>query len=219
MAQDIVLKGIISYPNVFEAKQINGKGDPKFSASIILDPQTDWAAVQACVQEALVTKFGVGSIPQNYKSPFSQADEDGFPGLWLIHGYSDRPVQVTDQRVQPVMDRSQVFAGCVVNVYVRFYGFDNAGNKGVGVGLNAVQIVDNVNVKLLDNTKDAKDVFKPIAGAPPALAPTAFSQPGAPVAPGAPQAFPTATPGPAAVAPTGPATSPSNPGPAMPWMQ
>lgn len=246
MAQDIVLTGIISYPNVFVPKQINGRGDPKFSATLILDPATDWAAAQACVQEAIAAKFPQGA-PANLRMPFQPADEDGFPGQWKIHAYGDRQPQVVDQRVQPVMDQNQLFAGCKVNMYVRFYGYDASGNRGVGVGLNAVQILDNVNVKRLDNSKDAKDVFQAVPGAPAQLAPTAYSQPpGGAVPPGPPQqqqypgtppqqpgyapnpagpgaGYPAAPPGPPAGAPpaAGYPSSPPQPGApgAMPWMQ
>ena len=186
MAQDIVLTGIISYPTLFEPKQINGKGDPKFSGTLILDPATDWNALNACIQEAIGSKFG-NQVPANLRQPIVPADEDGFPGMWKIHAYSDaeRAPQVVDQRVQPVMDRSQIFAGCKVNMYVRFYGYDTSGNKGLAVALNAVMIVDNINVTRLDNRRDAKDVFKPVPGAPAPLAPTAYSAPG-----GAPGMYP-----------------------------
>lgn len=244
MAQDIVLTGIISYPNVFVPKQINGRGDPKFSGTLILDPATDWDAAQACVQEAIAAKFPQGA-PANLRMPFQPADEDGFPGQWKIHAYGDRQPQVVDQRVQPVMDQNQLFAGCKVNMYVRFYGYDASGNRGVGVGLNAVQILDNVNVKRLDNSKDAKDVFQAVPGAPAQLAPTDYSQPpGGAVPPGPPQqypgtppqqpgyapnpagpgaGYPAAPPGPPAGTPpaAGHPSSPAQPGTpgAMPWMQ
>jgi hypothetical protein len=221
MAQDIVLTGIISYPTFFEPRQINGKGNPKFSGTLILDEGTDWNGVNACIQEALTAKFGT-NIPPQWKNPIQPADAEGFPGRWLIRCYSDadKPPQVTDQRVQPVMDRSQIFAGCKVNLYVRFYGYSTSGNNGVGVGLNAVQIVDNVNVTRLDNTKDAKDVFQAIPGAPAQTAPTAYSQPaGQPpgaVPPGAPGSVPPPTTGPSDYPPqAGPGDYPPQAGPGV----
>lgn len=202
MAQDIVLSGIISYPHLFTPQQINGKGDPKFSCTLILDANTDWGAANTALQEALATKFG-NAVPQHYKQPFQDASGDGFPGQFKINLYSDadKPPQVMNQAVQPLLDPAAIFAGCKVNVYLRLYGYSTSGNNGVGCGLNAVQLVDNVNVTRLDNRVDAKNVFQSVPGAPAQLAPTAYSQPqgqapGFPqqqqpgIPPGAPQATP-----------------------------
>lgn len=225
MSQDIVLNGIISYPKLFEAQQINGQGDPKFTCRLILDPTTDWNAVNACVQEAIRVKWPQGA-PANLAMPFHDARDDGFAGQYYLNASSnaESPPQVVDQNVNPVLDRSKLFAGCRVACYLRFAGYDNLG-KGVGVYVNAVQIIDNVNVTRLDKRVDAKAVFKPIPGAPAPLAPTAYPQPqGAPPAPFGGSQVPAAPPPVTApVAPPGPpvgappaAGYPSSP---MPWQQ
>ena len=178
MSTDIVLKGIIKFPNLFEARQINGRGKPKYSAILILDPGTDWNALNATIQEALAEKFDRG-LPQHWAYPVQDATEDGFPGQGLIKAYSNEeyPPQVVDQHLNKVLDKGAIFGGCLVNAYIRFYGYDESGNRGVGCGLNAVQIIDNVNVTRLDNRKDAAQVFQAIPGAPVQTAPTAYSQP------------------------------------------
>jgi len=227
MSQDLVLENVvISYPTLFVPKQINGKGDPKFSATLILPANFDWGRVQAAAQEAITAKFGA-SVPANLRMPWKDATEDGFPGQFKVNAYSDRAIQVVDQQVQPVMDQNQIFAGCIVNAYIRLYGYPNNGG-GVAAGLNIIQIVNNTTVTRLDNAKSAKEVFQPIAGAPPPLAaaPAGYApQPGAPVQqnyapqPGAvappgyaaPQPTPGPTPGPVPGTPQGYAPQPGQP--------
>ena len=188
MSKDAVLIDvIISYPNLFVAKQINGKGDPKFSATLILPANFDWNTVMPQIQEAITAKFGA-NVPANLKMPWQDATADGFPGQFLCKTYGDRQPGVVDQGTQPIMDQGLIFAGCKVNAYVGFYAYDNNGG-GVGVGINGVQIVDNsANMPRLDNSKSMSEVFQPIAGAPTATAPQpgGYPQPGAPVQ-GAPQ--------------------------------
>ena len=195
MAQDIVLTGVINYPNLFVPRQINGRGDPKYSASLILDPSTNWQEVDAAIQEAARNRFPKG-IPQDLRTPLKSAEDDGFPGQWKLNAYSDRAPGVVDQQVQPLLDASQIFSGCKVRMHVRFFGYNTAGNRGVGVGLNNVQLLDNVNVKRLDSQKDAKSVFQPVEGAPAQLSPTAYSSPAqpGPVQPGPVQSGPAQTP-------------------------
>jgi len=224
MAQDIVLTGVINYPNLFVPRQINGRGDPKYSASLILDPSTNWQEVDAAIQEAARNRFPKG-IPQDLRTPLKSAEDDGFPGQWKLNAYSDRAPGVVDQQVQPLLDASQIFSGCKVRMHVRFFGYNTAGNRGVGVGLNNVQLLDNVNVKRLDSQKDAKSVFQPVEGAPAQLSPTAYSSPAQPgpvqLGPVQPGPAPTgpAQPGPVQPGPvqSGPApTGPAQPGPVQP---
>lgn len=214
MAQELALQNvIINYPNLFDAKQINGTGDPKFSATLILPVDFDWGPVQQSVNEAIAAKWGANP-PAGIKMPWTDAGPDGFPNQFLCKAYSgvDRPPQVADQLVQPVMDRGLIFSGCLVNAYVRFYGYPNNGG-GIAVGLNGIMLVDNVNVTRLDNRKDLKEVFQPIAGAPAATA----VGPGA-TTPVATTPVNTGAPAPATGAPvnTGaPASTPPN----QPWNQ
>ena len=242
MSQEIVLEGcIISYPKIFVPEQIDGAGDPKHQAQLILPANAPWDILNACVAEAIASKFGA-TPPAGLKMPWKDATEKGFPGQFLVSAYSDAssPPQVTDQAVQPLMDRGKIFSGCIVNAYVRFYGYKQQGG-GVTLWLNAIQIVDNVNVTRLDNTKAAKDVFQPIAGAPPATAvmppaaatgyappaavpPVGYAQPGIPATAPQPAATGYAPPQPGVPPQPGiPATAPQpgapvGPGPAA-WNQ
>ncbi len=207
MSTDIVLRAILSYPQVFEPTQVQGQGEFKYRARLILDPQTDWGRVNGCITEAIAKKWPSGA-PAGLEMPFHDATKDGFPGQYYISANSgtDYPPQVVDQNINRILDRSSVFGGCIVNASVNFYGAAVMGNQ-ICVGLNAIQIVDNgPNVHRLDGRKDAKDLFQPIAGAPAQLSPTPYSYPQPHPTTPAPQPYPT-TPAPQPY-PTTPAPQP-----------
>ncbi len=134
MPQEIVIEGaIITWPKLFTPEQIDGAGDPKFQAKLILPANAPWDLLNACVNEATAAKFPNGA-PAGLTLPWKDATNDGFPGQFFINAYSGAgdPPQVTDQAVQPLMDRSKIFSGCIVNAYVRFYGYPQQGG-GIAV--------------------------------------------------------------------------------------
>jgi hypothetical protein len=63
------------------------------------------------------------------------------------------------------------YPGALVRASVSFYTYDNSGNRGVGVGLNNVQLIDGTKPRL-DNRKPADEEFTPEEGA---LAPADMS--------------------------------------------
>jgi hypothetical protein len=210
MSRDIVLQGVIlSYPHLFTPRIVQQGQDPKFSANFILPANFDWSQVQAAVQEAINEKWGA-NVPPNLKMPWDTVpalDKNNQPaphaGEYFLKSncQADSRPQVVDQNVNPIIDQSQIFAGCIVNAYVQAYGYDKQVNKGVSLGLNAIQLVDNVNVtRMGGGGRDATEVFQAVPGSP---APTA-----APVAPGAapaPAPSPAAPPAAAPAAPAAPA--------------
>ncbi len=42
-----------------------------------------------------------------------------------------------------ILDSSEVYSGCYGRVFINFYAFNTAGNKGIACGLNNVQKVDD----------------------------------------------------------------------------
>jgi hypothetical protein len=51
------------------------------------------------------------------------------------------PPQIVDGRVQPILDRSEVYSGVFARVSINFYAFNTNGNKGVACGLGNIQKV------------------------------------------------------------------------------
>lgn len=143
----VVVPGRLSYTNLFEPKSINGS-DPKYSVSIII-PKSDkntvkkvQAAIEAAKKDGM-SKFG-GKIPANLKTPLRDGDIDrpddpAYEDSYFINTNSKDAPQIVDTRLQPILDRSEVYSGCYGKVSINFYAFNVNGNRGIAAGLGNVQ--------------------------------------------------------------------------------
>ncbi|GAA0788064.1 DUF2815 family protein [Hathewaya limosa] len=143
----VVIPGRLSYTNLFEPKSINGS-EPKYSVSIII-PKGDkktLTMIQKAVEDAKkegIGKFG-GKIPKNLKTPLRDGDIDrpddpAYENSYFINTNSKDAPQIVDKRIQPILDRSEVYSGCYGKVSVNFYAFNVNGNRGIAAGLGNVQ--------------------------------------------------------------------------------
>ena len=147
-----VVTGIVrlSYANVWEPKSING-GEPKYSCSIII-PKSDKAtleAINSAVDNAIkegAGKFG-GKIPNKaaLKLPLRDGDtereDEAYANSFFVNANSKTAPQIVDQRVNPILDRSEVYSGVYARVSLSFYAFNSNGNRGVACGLGNIQKV------------------------------------------------------------------------------
>ena len=138
----------LSYVNIFEPKEPQGGGDPKYSVSAIIqknDAKTVNAikkAIERAKQESM-SKWG-GKIPPNLKTPLrdgdiDRPDDEAYAGCYFLNANSRQAPQVVDANVQPILDQSEVYSGCYGRVSVTFYAYNSNGNKGVAAGLGNVQ--------------------------------------------------------------------------------
>ncbi len=147
-----VLTGIVrlSYANVWEPKSING-GTEKYSVSLII-PKSDTetvdainAAIDAAIREG-AHKFG-GKIPNRaaLKLPLrdgdAERDDDAYKGCWFVNANSTTAPQIVDQRVRPILERSEIYSGVYARVSLGFCAFNSNGNRGVACGLGNIQKV------------------------------------------------------------------------------
>jgi len=194
---------ILSYPHLFAAKQVNGRGEPKFSANFIFPAdmdQGDWDLLNGIVVKVTAARWGANQ-PPNIKLPWKDAGvaDPAFAGRIMVgsSAKAESPPKVVLEDARTLAEPGTVYPGMGVNAYLNVFAYDASGNKGVSFGLNAVQIADRT-LKRLDGRKDASEVFSPMAapaGAPPPVSPTphaptpAFAgamPPGPPQAPSAP---------------------------------
>lgn len=147
-----VVTGIVrlSYANVWEPKSING-GAEKYSVSLII-PKSDKKtigdiedAINNAIKEG-VSKFG-GKIPNKaaLKLPLRdgdlERDDEAYKDSFFVNANSTTPPQIVDTKVQPILDRSEVYSGVYARVSVTFYAFNSNGNKGIACGLGNIQKV------------------------------------------------------------------------------
>lgn len=140
----------LSYANVWEPASIQGS-KPKYSVSLII-PKYDTAtikAIEAAIDAAIdagVGKFG-GKKPNKaaLKLPLrdgdTERDDEAYAGAYFLNANANenKPPQIVDAQVRPILDRAEVYSGCYARVSLTFYAFNTNGNKGIAVGLGNIQ--------------------------------------------------------------------------------
>ena len=141
----------LSYANIWELKAINEGGEAKYSVSVII-PKSDKKTLKAISDaidaaiEAGIGKFG-GKKPnkKQIKLPLRdgdiERDDEAYANSYFLNANSKTAPQIVDQKVQPILDRSEVYSGCYARVSLNFYAFNTNGNKGIAVGLGNIQKV------------------------------------------------------------------------------
>lgn len=175
----LVLKNVrLSYANIWEPKPPMGDPDGKarYSASLLIskDDTKTIKAINKAIEEAktegkakLANKNGV--VPKNLKLPLRDGDEDrpdddAYTGCYFLNANAsaDHPPKIVDRRVEPVLDRSEVYSGCYANVSVTFFAFNTQGNVGIGCGLGNIQKVRDGDH--LTGERSAAEDFEDLGG-------------------------------------------------------
>lgn len=153
-----------SYAFVFEPKE-TPNGDLKYQICLIFDKTNakDWVSVAQAIVNAAAKKFGADPAkwPKNLKCPFRDGDEerDGKEyenAIFLNAGSKNKP-GIVDRQMNPIMDKDEFYSGCYARASLTFYPYDQAGNKGVGTGLNNLLFWDDG--ERLDGAVAAEDDF------------------------------------------------------------
>lgn len=157
----------LSYFHGWEPVSING-GAEKYSTAVLI-PKTDKKTIEKAIDAAIeegIAKFG-GKKPNKaaIKLPLRdgdiERDDEAYKGHYFINANSTTPPQIVDQRVQPILERSQVYSGCYARVSINFYAFNSNGNKGVAAGLGNIQFVRDGEP--LGGQTSASDEFETLA--------------------------------------------------------
>jgi len=170
----VVEDAILSYPHLFQPQQVNGQGQPKFSAALLVKEAT--AKVIYEKAQALAAAHFKNGEQQNPKFmwPVSAAkDKQNYANnprlanLFVVNtkASADYPPQVVDENRQPVLDRGKVYAGCEVAAGIRLYTYNNMGNIGIGVGLSAIMKTGD-GEPLGGDSVDAKSLFANVNASP-----------------------------------------------------
>ena len=152
MAKVVTGKVRVSYwkADIGETNKLNGKHE--FSTQIIIDKSDTETvnAIKAAAKAALVEKFG-DRIPKNIRNPLRDGDEetnqDGSPkgpayeGKFFMNVKSTKRPGIVDTKGRELAD-GKIKSGDYVRVSLNSYGYSNAGNNGVSLGLNNVLFVE-----------------------------------------------------------------------------
>lgn len=213
----------LSYCNLTTPRAAQQGGEPKYSVTLLI-PKTDVAtkadidaAIQAAANEAL-TKVWNGARPPQLSVPIWDGDgvrKSGVPfgdeckGHWVMTASTkNKPQVVGIDNINCELSPADIYSGMYARVTIRFFGYSNSGNKGIGCGLG--NVMKTRDGEALAGSASASVDFAGV-GAAPAAAPAYGVNPTAPAAP----AY-----GVNPAAPAAPAYQPPAPGPAAatpPW--
>lgn len=212
----------LSYVNVITPRAAQQGGEPKYSVTLLI-PKSDYAtkadidaSIQAAMQEAIGKVWG-GVRPPQPRIPIWDGDgvrQSGVPfgeeckGHWVITASTKMKPQVVGMdNINVELAPSDIYSGMYGRVTIRFFGYSNSGNKGVGCGLG--NIMKTRDGEPLAGTASAASDFAMVGNA-------VVQQPQTPAAPA--YGASAATPAPAAPAyqqPAAPAyQQPTTPAPA-----
>lgn len=143
----------VSYPKVFKPELNKLSGKEEYSVVALFDEKSDFSAVKAEIKDLLTKKFGSDETkwPKNLKSPFRDQGErrkfvDGkevMPaghkeGHVFMNLKSKQRPGVLDEKKLPIMNEQEFYAGCFAIASVNPYYHDQAGNRGIALGLQAL---------------------------------------------------------------------------------
>lgn len=160
-----------SYPKLFKPELNKMNNKTEYSVVALFDKGADLSKLKAAVEAVLVENLGADKTkwPKNLKSPFrDQADKEKegvMPsghekGAIFLTLKSQQKPGVVDAAVQPIIDESEVYAGCHLQATVRAGYYDQAGNRGVSFYLQNVQKVKDGEP--LSGRANAQSEFAPV---------------------------------------------------------
>ena len=143
----------LSYANLTTPRAAQQGGEPKYSVTLLI-PKSDAAtkadidaAIQAAANEAMA-KVWNGARPPMLKVPIYDGDgvrPSGVPfgdeckGHWVMTASTkNKPQVVGIDNINCELSPADIYSGMYGRVTVRFFGYSNSGNKGIGCGLGNV---------------------------------------------------------------------------------
>ena len=143
----------LSYANLTTPRVAQQGGEPKYSVTLLI-PKSDAAtkadidaAIQAAANDALA-KVWNGARPPMLKVPIYDGDgvrPSGVPlgdeckGPWVMTASTkNKPQVVGIDNINCELSPADIYSGMYGRVTVRFFGYSNSGNKGIGCGLGNV---------------------------------------------------------------------------------
>ena len=143
----------LSYCNLTTPRAAQQGGEPKYGVTLLI-PKTDVAtkadidaAIQAAANEAL-SKVWNGARPPQLRVPIYDGDGvrpsggpfgDECKGHWVMAASTkNKPQVVGVDNINCELAPSDIYSGMYARVTIRFFGYSNSGNKGIGCGLGNV---------------------------------------------------------------------------------
>jgi hypothetical protein len=143
-----------SYVNIFTPRPPpeGQSGEPKYSISLLFDKanKKELEPLQKLIEHVATEKFGPTAkellAKGKLRNPIRDGDEDRpedevYAGKLFVGASTTRQPGIVDAKLQPVFEESEAYSGCFFRCSVAVFAYDKAGNKGVSLGLNNIQVV------------------------------------------------------------------------------
>jgi hypothetical protein len=140
----------LSYPALWKARAFGkkGEGEPAFSASFIIDPETkigkrNIALIEEAIEEAKEFKWG-NSQPKLKADKIcfrdGDDDEEEQEGMMVLASRNPkRPLVLDEDRLETTEADGIIYGGCFVDAIVRIWAQDNEYGKRINGSLEAVK--------------------------------------------------------------------------------
>lgn len=139
----------LSYAHLIAPKAPATGGEPVYSCVVMIPKSTEGKETIDAIKKAIANakekgRAGVykGDVPNIERNPAlrdgDERDGDEFKGHYYFNCKSRRRPLVIDRQKCPITDENDAYSGMWAFVSVDFFPYNTSGNKGVGVGLNAV---------------------------------------------------------------------------------
>lgn len=141
----------LAFPQLFEAKAVNGEGKPAFSASFLLPhDHPSVAAINAAIEGVAKEKWGAkaSEVLRGLRAQDkvclhdgdAKSDYDGYAGNLFVSARSATRPLVIDRDKSPLTEKDgRLYAGCYVYASIELWAQDNQFGKRVNASLKGVQ--------------------------------------------------------------------------------
>lgn len=146
-----------SYPNLFKPKLNKLNNKQEYSVVALFKKGEDLKALRKAIEDVATEKFGPkAKWPKTLRMPLrdqaekAKEDEgtgqmvlpDGHEeGAFFLNLKSNLPPSIVNQQKDDIIDTAEIYPGVWLRAQVNVYAYDQAGNKGVSVGLVHIQKV------------------------------------------------------------------------------
>lgn len=163
----------LTFPQLWEAKQVNNQGDPKFSAAFLF--LRDHACVpdlNKAVMEVATEKWGqktttvLAELKAKDRLPVHDGDTkseyDGYAGNYFVNSSNKiRPLVIDGNRSPLAAADGKPYSGCYVNAIIEIWAQDNQFGKRINASLMGVQFLRD-GERLAGGAVAAADDFEEI---------------------------------------------------------
>lgn len=158
------------YVTLAKPRAVEVGKEPEYSLTLVWDPKrSDLSDLRKAIAEAAIVGFGPngpvmigGKLRNPLRDGNTKTDDEGnidphFKGKVFLNARSKQRVQVVDADQKPI-DPNEAYSGCFFHAQLRFFPYDQKGNKGVGVGLQNIMLVGHG--PRIDGRESPEQAFK-----------------------------------------------------------